>query len=212
MLIAVSQRTYFDEQHLEIRDTLDQRWHPLFELCGITPILIPNHIDGASNILKNIALNGIILTGGNDSPARCLVENHLINAAIDNKLPLLGICHGMQMIQRHYDIELYSCSGHITEQQVIYSNQQALHVNSYHTLGTTQTCNELNVIAKAKDNIVKAIQHKLFPIYGIMWHPERIAPYANRDIQLITSIFHHESNTTRCWPWPAHETANCQPT
>ena len=74
------------------------------------PILVPNSLVNDSknevntkleNFLRTLAIEGIILSGGNnigEEIKRDKTERILLNFALKNKLPLLGICRGMQMI------------------------------------------------------------------------------------------------------------------
>jgi gamma-glutamyl-gamma-aminobutyrate hydrolase PuuD len=41
----------------------------------------------------------------------------------------------------------------------------------------------------AADGVVKAVRHSAHPITGIMWHPERIAPFAADDVALFRRVF-----------------------
>lgn len=188
-LIAISQRTESDNQYHETRDSLDQRWYNFFSACGITPLIVPNDTIFAKILINTMPINGIILTGGNYSPSRDKTEIELIQFAITNKLPILGICHGMQMIQQYFTVSLHPVSGHISSHQEIFIHNKRCEVNSYHELGTTESSNELIVWARGHDNIVKAICHVDKPIVGIMWHPERYDIIKKDDIELTSHLF-----------------------
>lgn len=194
--IAITQRTYFSE-HNEIYDALDECWFDFLEVCGFYPIIIPNHNISLQSILKNINIKGILLTGGNDSPQREIVEDHLLAHALKYRLPILGVCHGMQHIQRSFGLTLRPVEGHVISHQTIYINEHETLVNSYHELGTMETHPDLLVWAYSKDGVIKAIKHRQQNIIGIMWHPERCKPFKERDINLVRSIFLGEST---CMP------------
>jgi gamma-glutamyl-gamma-aminobutyrate hydrolase PuuD len=188
-MVAVTQRTEYVSQYNETRDCLDRRWTELLTFCGITPLVIPNHCQAAQRIVEENSLQGVLFTGGNDSESRMLTEKWLLEFAMQNKLPVLGVCHGMQMIQQYFGVKLQKVSGHVAESQGIIINGVRTNVNSYHDEGATQTLPELIVWAKAEDGVIKAVQHSDFPITGIMWHPERCNPFKIRDIQLIKKVF-----------------------
>lgn len=187
--IAVSQRTDHIANYHETRDALDQRWHDFFSRCEVTPVLMPNHLHTANNLISQLSIDGILLTGGNDADARHAVENALIKLAIAKQIPLLGVCHGMQMIQRYFGVRLYQVSGHVTEHQVITINGKREQMNSYHDTGTTASTDELMVWARADDGVVKAVCHRNLPIIGIMWHPERFNPFQDGDVGLVRQLF-----------------------
>lgn len=193
-LVAITQRTEFVTHHNETRDALDQRWHDFFHACQMTSLLIPNHPTIAQNLISNLSVRGIILSGGNDSTARDDTETKLIDLAIEKKIPILGICHGMQVIQRRYNIPLHALSGHVSDKQEILIHNEPSYINSYHILGTCESHNDLIVWARAYDNTVKAICHQTLPIVGIMWHPERYDAFRDDDIDLVSKLFNVKNN------------------
>ncbi|MEZ5813110.1 MAG: gamma-glutamyl-gamma-aminobutyrate hydrolase family protein [Alphaproteobacteria bacterium] len=194
-LIAVSQRVYSNERG-EPHDALDQRWFDFLDYCGLTPILIPNHPATVKNVLTNITLAGVLLTGGNslvkyggDAPARDETETILLKYAQENRLPVLGVCRGMQVIQDYYGVPLERVRGHVLSEQVVEINRNPEIVNSFHDFGTYEMADDLDVWAKAEDGLVKAIRHKNKPVTGIMWHPERISPFSLRDVNIFNTFF-----------------------
>jgi putative glutamine amidotransferase len=62
-------------------------------------------------------------------------------------------------------------------------------VNSYHNYGIKTATKELEVIAKTDDGIIEAVCHKKYPIYAIMWHPEREKNFNKNDIKFCNLIF-----------------------
>lgn len=192
-MIAVTQRLdYFDATH-EWRNTLDQRWFRFLETCRLTPLLIPNHLPTAKQLLAHIPCHGILLTGGNDLgavPERDAVEHWLLEYALLHDIPVLGVCRGMQLIQNYFHIPLEPVTGHVTPTMEIKIAEQNLFVtNSYHCFGTTTTIPELEVWASSHDGVIKAIRHTRFNLTGIMWHPERNLPYHPFDLALFQEIF-----------------------
>jgi gamma-glutamyl-gamma-aminobutyrate hydrolase PuuD len=192
--IGITQRTSTEMRYPEVRDSLDQRWILFFERLGMLPINIPNSLNTAKELIKNIALDGFLLTGGNSSISRSQVEHFLIDHSIANLLPLIGVCHGMQTIQEYFGIPLEKVSGHVQEEQKIqiYDSEQI--VNSYHEYGATKTCEELEIWAcHIPDGVIKGIQHAKLPILGLMWHPERFNPFRDEEINLFTNFFQRGS-------------------
>jgi putative glutamine amidotransferase len=188
-LIAITQRIDDIQHYQEKRDALDQRWWDLLSHCNIIPIILPNHLMLAKQMIKYIKIDGIILSGGNHSEERDELELYLIENALQQSIPLLGICHGMQMIQKYFNVTLEEIENHIAATQEITIHNELSIVNSYHRYGTKQSPSILPVWAKAHDGVVKAIKHVTYPLTGIMWHPERLVPFNTRDIQLLKDIF-----------------------
>ncbi|MGE3728711.1 MAG: gamma-glutamyl-gamma-aminobutyrate hydrolase family protein [Candidatus Sericytochromatia bacterium] len=194
--IAVTQRVVIDPQTAERRDALDQRWGEFLANVGVLPLLLPNSLPVALSILANVPVSGLLLTGGNslvacggDAPERDQLEFELLALAKRSNWPVLGVCRGMQVIQTHLGHSLKQISGHVVAVQEIQIHGQRQNVNSYHTWGNNEAGPECEVWAKADDGIIKAIRHKDLPWWGMMWHPERIAPFRNRDLAIFREVF-----------------------
>lgn len=195
-LVAVTQRVEIITQYNEHRDCLDQQWAAFLHSCGIIPIVIPNKVMLVSELVKEIPINGVILTGGNDlavyggnSPERDETETLLLRYAISHAMPIMGVCRGMQVIQHHFGVALSKVPGHVSPKQIIEVSGRAVETNSYHTWGAMETVEVLQVWAQAGDGVIKAIKHKTLPIIGIMWHPERNEPFHTCDIDLFKNFF-----------------------
>lgn len=179
----------------ERRDCIDQRWYNFLDACNLRPILIPNLEYFVSEKYLN-KLSGIILTGGNslshlggNAPEREVVEKKLIRYAIGKKLPLIGVCRGMQVLQNYYEVPIEKVDGHVgTRHNLLFKNEQ-INVNSFHKYGTKGTTDCLEILANCSDGVVEAVKHKELPFIGIMWHPERENLFSNFDIQLIGEHF-----------------------
>lgn len=195
-LIGVTQRIDIIKEYGEKRDAIDVKWTEFLLSCGYLPIFIPNNIEAAKKILYTIELNGILLTGGNslekyggDAPERDIVETFCLEYAILNRIPVLGVCRGMQVIQDYFDVKLEKVTGHVKREQAIMYNNKEEVVNSYHNFGAKQSVEKLKVVGASRDGIVKAVKHVDYNITGIMWHPERIYPFSDRDKKLLSDIF-----------------------
>jgi N5-(cytidine 5'-diphosphoramidyl)-L-glutamine hydrolase len=95
----------------------------------------------------------------------------------------------MQLIQQRCAIPLCPVEGHVVRQQVISIDGELKEVNSYHHFGTYESRPPLDVWAIAPDGVVKAIRHSGRAITGIMWHPERCAPFSSADVALFREVF-----------------------
>ncbi|MFT4538064.1 MAG: gamma-glutamyl-gamma-aminobutyrate hydrolase PuuD [Planctomycetota bacterium] len=189
--IAVSQRVYINA-HAERLDALDQRWPIFLRQCGCECVPLPNVPQLASARLADSPIDGVLLTGGNDlqryggdAPERDATEQLLLRYARERQLPLIGVCRGMQVLQDEVGLELTPVEGHVSAQQCIQWQGAARIVNSYHNWGTTRTSPEYDIIGHADDGTIKAIQHRSLPWLGVMWHPERIHPFASEDLTLF---------------------------
>ena len=194
--VGVTQRVAVVADYGERRDCLDQAWTRFLAACDLLPVLLPNVKDAALALCERAGIDGLVLTGGNDlavlggdAPERDAVENALLDWAVQRGLPLLGVCRGMQVIQQRFAIPLRRVDGHVAHRQVIQIEGERKEVNSYHHFAAFDSLAPFEVWAVAGDGVVKAIRHSAEPITGIMWHPERYAPFSPADVILFRRVF-----------------------
>jgi putative glutamine amidotransferase len=169
-------------------------WVKFLLECGLLPIPIPNSVDAALHICEKV--DGIVLTGGNDlaayggdAPDRDETETALLELAEQRDLPVLGVCRGMQMIQHRAGVRLERVCGHVTPRQRILIHGRSMEVNSYHNFATMEVHPPLMAWAIADDGVIKAVRHADRRMIGVMWHPERLQPFASHDVALFSEFF-----------------------
>jgi len=187
-LIGVSLRVENVQKYNEKRDTISHDWTKFLTKINSYPILIPNGIENIQNFLERFSLNEIILSGGDnigEFPERDKTEIDILKYAIKNRIPVLGVCRGMQIINTFFGGKVIRSKSedHVAKPHII----SFLNNNCFNKLGTKITVNsfhnnlilkdnlgqDLEKFAIANDNTVEGIFHKTFPIIGVMWHPER---------------------------------------
>lgn len=221
ILVAINQR-HNKNQYGDFVDSLENSYITYFEKLGINLIVIPNCSENVSFYFDKFPIKGIILTGGdtidpriyggeknddyNFSSDREKTERKLIEIAIAKKLPVLGICRGMQFINVFFDGKLIyvkesvkNLLDHVAKTHKIelldkLNLGHEVEVNSYHNQGVIEQVlgKGLNVFAKSPDGIIEGIFHESLPILGIEWHPERKSPNEEFNKKIIEAFKNKE--------------------
>lgn len=195
--ILISQRLDDFDETGESRDNLDMRLGNLIWNLGFTPIPVCSQIKDAHSYIIELQPDGFILSGGNDIGSkveRDYIENCILNYSIDNRIPLMGICRGMQMINNYLGGTLVNVKNHVNCKHQITGkliSEYNREVNSYHRYAINDKIlgDELEILARSDDEVVEAIIHKKYHWLGIMWHPEREEYVSKEDSQLIREHF-----------------------
>ena len=85
----------------ETRDSFDINWGQVMAKMLHNKVLIfpiTNDRESSAEILSIIKPQLIILSGGSDTEKRITTEMEIIKYSISNSLPILGVCHGMQVL------------------------------------------------------------------------------------------------------------------
>ena len=180
--IIVSQRIDYLKSRDETRDSIDQNLIFFLQKLECLSIPIPNFKINigimTSNFLKSIKPDGIVLSGGNNIsqyPSRDELEFNLIKYAIKYKIPLIGICRGMQIINNFFEGSLTKINNHVNvSHKVNDNNGKELEVNSYHNYAIKDLPTCLSSGFTCSDGTIESFDHIKLPIHGIMWHPERL--------------------------------------
>jgi putative glutamine amidotransferase len=181
------------------------------EGAGGAPVIFPA-IERYGEAPKEIvaAIDGLVLTGGRDidarsygaepdphneagNPVRDRVELALARAALDERLPLLGICRGMQLlnvalgggIDQHLDdpdrIHL-SRPGEFVDHRIQADpgtrlasivGEDSVTGRSHHHQGVGPVAPGLRVSARSTDGLVEAVESEGEGFcVAVLWHPE----------------------------------------
>jgi N5-(cytidine 5'-diphosphoramidyl)-L-glutamine hydrolase len=176
--VLVSQRVDHIACYGENRDALDQRLTTFISAAGGVPFPVPNRLAPQGLLaawIEHVNPEAIVLSGGNDigsNPERDATERKLLDYACVHKLPVLGICRGMQMMGVWAGAELIPVTGHVGHDHPVYGDIQAT-VNSFHNYALTHLPASFRITAHSADDHIEAMCHNELPWEGWMWHPER---------------------------------------
>jgi len=187
MKILISMRDFRIPPNNFLFDCLERSWYSFLGNHHLIPHANTRTVD------ETIDFDCLVLTGGTDSAARNVTENLLFLHAIKRKKPILGICHGAFVVNELsggvnssstcYD---YIPAHDNTEHEVMMDGKKVL-VNSYHGQTITQLGPQMVPIAiHEPDETIEAFKHQALPIYGIVWHPERMeVPVLPEDVAIL---------------------------
>ncbi|EJL89577.1 gamma-glutamyl-gamma-aminobutyrate hydrolase [Pantoea sp. GM01] len=200
--------------------TVHNKYLDAIVLAGGVPLPLPHQLIQAPHLLENsmTVLDGILLTGspsniepwhyGEDGkeahadPARDRLAFGVITHAAGKKMPMFGICRGLQelvvanggalhrqlhmthLFQEHRENDTLSLDEQyapVHEVQPdadgmlsqLLGSTEAFAVNSLHGQGIRETGPQLRVEARAPDGLIEAVSLRQHPFaLAVQWHPE----------------------------------------
>jgi putative glutamine amidotransferase len=199
----------------------------ILERAGLTPVIIAPFEGDLADVEAALdpvlsAVAGLVLTGGEDvspseygaaasqrlgrvNPERDMMELAAVRAARDQRVPLLAICRGIQVLnvglggtliqdlpsERPSDIahdpdQPRTSRTHridITPDTRVFDalGAASLDVNSVHHQAIARLADSLVVTAKATDGVIEAVEtgrRDPWWVMGVQWHPEEFADEA----------------------------------
>ena len=177
------------------------------EAAGGVPVLLPPQRDPEALAQR---VDGLLLPGGGDympersypaavgfdavAPRQLAFDRALLASALERRLPVLGICYGMQLLalhcggRLHYDIptDLPAAASHRLGDgrhalRVVAGSQLArvigaepAPVNSRHHQAIADP-GRARAVATAPDGVIEAIELANGFAIGVQWHPEDLA-------------------------------------
>lgn len=224
MNILISQRHSLNS-HGQWCDSLESDYVRYFAAFGMTLFPVPNDTGCLGAMLQTVRPSGIILSGGGDvSPAfygseltekahvsllREQTEAQLLDYCLKHRIPVLGICRGLQFINVYFKGTLISdinqlvpakchpCPGNhpvsLLHNDLVALTRAAdsIDVNSYHHQGVALggLAQELQAFAVERDlGLVEGLYHPHHRLAAVQWHPERAAETTPLD-RIIVEAF-----------------------
>ena len=191
--IAVTMRYDYFYNGKEIRNAIDFNLINWIYNLGYVPYLVPNDLR-YFELIKKIKFKGFILSGGNDlniKKTRNKLENKILNLSKRKNIPVLGICHGMQIMNKFEGGNLKRVYNHVRKNHKLYNNEPSYpsRVNSFHEYGIKKLGKNFKITAYSDDNQIEAIKHIKYNWLGWMWHPERDKKFDKKLIIIAKKLF-----------------------
>ncbi|RZA12465.1 MAG: hypothetical protein EOP10_31365 [Proteobacteria bacterium] len=137
---------------------------------------------------KPIATNSLCFDRKNDE-----TELDLLRQALDRKIPVLGVCRGIQIINvfhggtLHQDISGFFPAGKVNESRLPFKlakiapqssladtlRNESIPINAMHTQAVKDVPDSLKAVSWEKVGLVQGLESRLSSnILGVQWHPE----------------------------------------
>lgn len=218
----------------------EQRLHHAYvkavERAGGLPMIVPM-LEHADNVRAFVELlHGLIITGGpavteglvgplpedidETDPVRVRSDRAVLEAFLEARKPILGICYGMQLlnassggtiygdVQKHLDGALshsekrgggvHGVDLEETSHLFRVLKKKRIDVNTRHIQALASVGGSFRVAAKAADGVIEAIENEDGSILGVQFHPERMGDE-------MLPLFHHLVENARNFALPKQD-------
>ncbi|MFA5272967.1 MAG: 3-deoxy-7-phosphoheptulonate synthase [Candidatus Peribacter sp.] len=163
---------------------------------GGNPIVERN--DAVSiNDVRRLGITHIIISPGPGNPYTKRdvgISEELIDYAATQKIPLLGVCLGHQVLGKHFGATVSRAPSvyhgkastiHVKgKSRILNGLESAFEAMRYHSLSIEPDTipKSLHVTATSDDGVVMAMEHETLPLFGVQFHPESIGTPHGKDI------------------------------
>lgn len=146
-------------------------------------VTVVRHVH-ALDMLKQKRWDLLVLSPGPGRPEDFGIKK-TIDAALENKLPVFGVCLGVQAIGEYFGGELgqltHPAHGRPSRVQVrggrlMRNLPNEIVIGRYHSLYVERDSmpEVLSVTASTEDGVAMALEHKTLPVAGVQFHPESL--------------------------------------
>ena len=172
-------------------DSFTFNLYQLFGQLGAEQVVLRNDTFGAENI-SDISPHAIVISPGPGGPKDAGVSRAVISRWA-GRVPILGVCLGMQCIADVFggDVRRAGRVMHGKTSQITHGGDGLFSgvpspctVARYHSLITAGLPDCLRVTARTTDGEPMALEHTVFPVWGVQFHPESfLSEYGHKMMQ-----------------------------
>lgn len=162
-------------------------------------VTVVRHVH-ALDMLKRKTWDLLVLSPGPGRPEDFGIKN-TIDAALENKLPVFGVCLGVQAIGEYFGGELgqltHPAHGRPSRVQVrggrlMRNLPNEIVIGRYHSLFVERDSmpEVLDVTASTEDGVAMALEHRTLPVAGVQFHPESLMSLGNEvGLRIVENAF-----------------------
>ncbi|HLR20170.1 MAG TPA: aminodeoxychorismate/anthranilate synthase component II [Staphylococcus sp.] len=149
--------------------------------------------------VNQILPDAIVISPGPGSPDDYPVLNEVLKVFF-KRVPILGVCLGFQQIINYFGGDIIKgikpIHGHTTQihhngKGIFKDLPKSFNVMRYHSLIADHNTfpNALEITASNATGVIMACAHKIFPVYGVQYHPESmLSEYGIEQVKLFIEI------------------------
>ncbi|SFH96842.1 anthranilate synthase component I [Bradyrhizobium sp. Gha] len=151
-------------------------------------------------MLEHTRWDLLVLSPGPGRPEDFAIKK-TIDAALKNRLPVFGVCLGVQAIGEYFGGELgqltHPAHGRPSRVQVrggrlMRNLPNEIVIGRYHSLFVERDSmpDVLDVTASTEDGVAMALEHKTLPVAGVQFHPESLMSLGNEvGLRIVENAF-----------------------
>ena len=167
MNIGLTQRIIYNKNRAY--DSVEHEWYSYLKEHTLS--FIRNDLNQDFVALAN-SLDGLIITGGDDSALRRSVELKLASEMMKQLKPVLGVCHGALLMTDVLGGEFTCDESHMNAEHTVTYMGEEHTVQSHHSNIISKIHDTATVLATDENGNCEAWIDG--DIAGIMWHPQRM--------------------------------------
>lgn len=155
-------------------------------MAGADDVRVIRNDAGTVEELLALAPTSICISPGPGGPDSAGVSVAMIHAAAERRIPLLGVCLGMQCMGAAFGGDIVRLLGGVVhgsaspiehdDSGVFSGLPQGFDAGRYHSLIVADDTlpTELVVNARTPDGVLMGVRHRELPMHGVQFHPESI--------------------------------------